>query len=54
MEEKIACSQLVLRNLETTYLKPYTHFLQHLNFVGGKNPFSLPLPTFNLGIYPGA
>ena len=29
---------------ETTYLKPSSHFLLHLNFVGGKNPFSLPFP----------
>ena len=40
--------------LETTYLKPNTHFLLHLGFVGGKKPFFLPLPTFNLGICPGS
>ena len=28
---------------ETTYLKPSSHFLLHLNFVGGKKPFFPPL-----------
>ena len=26
------------------YLKPNSHFLLHLNFIGGKNPFSLHFP----------
>ena len=43
-----------LTTRETTYLKPDSHILLHLNFVGGKNPFFLPLPTFLLGTYPGA
>ena len=31
---------------ETTYLKPSSHFLLHLNFDGGKKTFFPPLPTF--------